>query len=138
MAILTTIVLVTAGVTLVGGGLNWLLTRDDVEKQQIQAKINELQTAIGSLNATISIFNSLKSNANESIDYLNSGMNDFTNGGHVMDGTPLAKPEFDDCLQKMTEAVNQVDSVLVDLNDTLAATNKELAAAKSKLAELSK
>ena len=53
----------------------------------------------------ISVFEGLNKKLEKSKEYFNAGMNDFKKGGHVYQGEPLAKKEFNDSINKIDASI---------------------------------
>lgn len=90
--------------------------KNTIQKNEETIKLNQ---------KIISDFNSLKTKLNNSKDYLNEGKKNFTEGGHVLDGVPLANSEFLDCLNKINTTITSIDAFISDLNSTITNLEKE-------------
>ena len=64
---------------------------------------------------------------------LNSGMNDFTNGGHVYEGEPLANSEFNGCINKIDSAISNIDNIITRYNNDKSALIQEKNGLQAKL-----
>lgn len=132
MAIMTTIAII-AGVTLVvGGGITagvYYATEDD----RIRARIAEINNEISNCDTIINHFDSLKTKLTNGKTYLDSAKTDFTNGGHVLNGVPLANPEFTSCIEKIDAALSDISNIITRYKNDKSALKKEKRELEAKL-----
>ena len=119
MAVMTTIGII-AGITVVVCGLVAGGTYYATEEERAQANINKINNSIANCNTIIDRFNEIKIKLNSAKDYLNAGNTDFINGGLILPGATYAEEEFDDCLNKINTAVNNIDSIISDYNSKIS------------------
>ena len=136
MAVLTTCILVGLGATALIGTTAYFCNKDKVEKEKLQARLNEIKNQIYANNVVIEKYTTIKSKVKNAIEYLNNGKNDFTSGGHVLDGTPLASTEFKNTINKLEQAINSIDVIIRELNDNINSLNAEKRQINARLAEL--
>lgn len=132
MAILTTIAIITGITVAVGTGITvgaYFATEDD----RIRAEIAELEQKRDNCDTIITSFNGLKTKLNEGKSYLTDAKNDFTNGGHVLDGVPLANEEFTACNNKINGAITNINTIISDLTETKKAAQKKINELRAKL-----
>lgn len=138
MAILTTAVIVGTAAIAVIGGLTHLFTGDAREKKEIKNRLEEIEAALSGFGQTLEKYSVVKDNLSNAIEYLTDGKNDFTDGGHVQDGKPLADELFSDSLHKLYSAFGSVENLVRDLNDTIADLKRQKRELEARLAELNK
>lgn len=138
MAIISgTAILIGIGVvTLVGGIASWL-TGDAVEEEKLKARIAEIDEALKTSRVIIEKYITVKDNLHKAVEYLKEGKKDFANGGHVLDGVPLANAEFEVSINKTSASVVNVENLIKDLQDNINALEKERKECEAKLAEIS-
>lgn len=124
MGVLTTIGLIVLGGVVVTSAITagcYFATEDDRAKAQIQ----ENEANINAYNQVIQEFNGLKTKLNNAKSYLNDAKSDFQNGGHVLDGVPLANSEFTACLNKISNSITYIDGFISNLNSAISELRTE-------------
>ena len=116
---------IIAGTTLVVGGGIVAGSYYATEEERRKARIEEIKEEIKNCDVIISNFSNLKKKLQESKSYLNESKKDFTNGGHVLDGVPLANSEFNSCISKIESAINNANSIIKRYNNEKSDLNKE-------------
>ena len=132
MAVLTTLAII-AGVTLVVGGAATAGVYYATEDDRARARIAEIEQEIKNCNTIINNFNNLKTKLQNSKSYLNDSKTDFTNGGHVLDGVPLANSEFNSCINKIDNAINNINNIINRYNNDKSELTKEKRQLQAKL-----
>ena len=132
MAVMTTLAII-AGVTLLIGGAATAGAYYATEDDRARARIKEIEQEIKNCNTIIDSFNNLKSKLQNGKYYLNESKTDFTNGGHVLDGVPLANSEFNSCIDKLNNAINNVNNIIKRYNDDKNELKKEKRELQAKL-----
>jgi len=126
-------VFIIAGAALViGGGAvagAWFATEDD----RARARIKEIDQEIKNCNTIINSFNNLKTKLKNGKSYLNDSKTDFTNGGHVLDGVPLANSEFNSCISKIDSAITNINNIIKRYNNEKSELNSEKRKLEAKL-----
>lgn len=136
MGVLTTCILVGLGATALIGTGAYLWNKDDVEAERLNKRLTEISNEINANNTVIERYNTIKGKIKNAIDYLENGRTDFTNGGHVLDNTPLANTEFSNTKNKLNQAINNINNINKELNNNIEALKKERRQINAKLAEL--
>lgn len=111
MAVFTTIAIIAGCTLLVGGAATagaWFATEDD----RARARIAEIDQEIKNCDTIINSFSDLKDKLQDGKTYLSDSKDDFKNGGHVLNGEPLANKEFTDCLNKINNAISDIDKII--------------------------
>ena len=132
MGFITTATLIVLGATaLVGtGGAIWhACTEEDRAKE----KIKQLKAENKQLNSAKNYVSGIKTKLVNAKQYLTNAKNDFKNGGHVLDGVPLANSEFTSCISKLDGAIKNATNLINDFNDTIAQNNKIIKTEQAKL-----
>lgn len=111
MAILTTLAIIAGGTLLIGAtatGVAYYATEDD----RARARIAEIDADLSKCDTVINSFDEIKEKLCNSKNYLTEAKKDFTNGGWVLDGTPLANKEINDCTKKIDEAAANIVKII--------------------------
>ena len=132
MALLTTLAII-AGVTLVVGGTAVAASYYATEDERARARIAEIDNEISNCNTIISTFNNIKDKLNSSKEYLDAAKKDFTNGGWVQDGVPLANPEFKSCNDDINSAITSINNIISYYNNAISELRKERRECEAKL-----
>ncbi|MBR6690239.1 MAG: hypothetical protein IKL65_02795 [Bacilli bacterium] len=129
---LTVIGLSILGATVLGGGgtaLYYYATEDD----RARARIAEIDQEISEYTTIINSFNDLKNKLQNAKNYLSDSKTDFTNGGHVSDGVPLANTEFDSCIGKIDSAIADINNIYNYYDNRISELEKERKQQEAKL-----
>lgn len=132
MALLTTLAII-AGVTLVVGGGAVAVGYYATEEERARARIAEINSEISNCNTIISAFDNIKTKLVKSKEYLSDAKKDFTNGGWVQDGTPLANKEFKSCNSDIESAIGSIDNIINYYRNAISELNKEKRECEAKL-----
>lgn len=132
MALLTTLAII-AGVTLVVGGAAVAGTYYATEDERARARIAEINNEINNCNTIISAFDNIKTKLVKSKDYLSYAKTDFTNGGWVQDGIPLANKEFKSCNSDIDSAIESIDNIISYYRTAISELKKEKRECEAKL-----
>ena len=109
---------VTAGI--------YIGTSDEREQNENIRKINEYRKNIEAQQKMIEDFTVLKNNLGDANMYLDYGKINFQDGGHVLNGVPLANLEFNSCLENINNAITGIDTFITDLNSSVTAMQSEV------------
>ena len=132
MAVLTTLAIIGGATLLIGGGAvaaSWFATEDD----RARARIAEIDQEIANCDTIIENFDYLKTKLSNGKSYLNSSKTDFKNGGHVLDGVPLANSEFKACITDINNAITSIDNIINRYTNEKAELNEERRQLQAKL-----
>ena len=132
MAVLTTIAIIAGATLLVGGGIaagTYFATEDD----RARARIAQIDQEIKNCDTIINNFSGLKAKLQDGKNYLNDSKNNFTNGGHVYEGEPLANSEFNGCINKIDSAISNIDNIITRYNNDKSALIQEKNGLQAKL-----
>ena len=131
MGVLTgTLIVLGIGAAIgIGGGIWHACTEDDRARERIA----QLQKENEYLRSVKEYVSNLKTKLTSANDYLKDGRDDFKNGGHVLDGVPLADQKFSDCITKMSGAIKNAQELIDDFNATISYNNSEIRKEQAKL-----
>lgn len=104
---------------------------DSAQKEEAQEQIERINLNIGKIQNLKPQYENLKSALNSGKVYLENAQNNFKNGGHVLDGIPLANSEFESCKTKINDSVNQINTIIQSLDEAI----KDLEAERAKWQE---
>ena len=113
----------------IGGGIWYASTEDDRARERIK----QLEAENESLNFAVDYVSNINNKLNSAKDYLNQAKKDFQNGGHVLDGVPLADTEFTSCINKINGAITNATNLINDFNATIEQNKKEISKEQEKL-----
>lgn len=132
MAILTTLAII-AGVTLVVGGTAVAASYYATEEERARARIAEIDKELANCNTIISAFQTIKEKLLSGRNYLDAAKQDFTNGGWVQDGIPLANPKFNSCDEEINSAIGSIDNIINYYNNAIYELRQERRSCVAKL-----
>lgn len=121
MAAVTATLIVLGCLALVGasGAVWYSATADDREAADNKQLAEQLRIENNQLAQLVAMYENLQKQIINAIDYLGKSKAKFAEGGHVYEGEPLAKAEFDDCEKKMKEASIRVSGVISTINNKI-------------------
>lgn len=131
MAVMTTLAII-AGVTLIVGGVATATAYYATEQDRNEARIEEIKTEIKNCDTVISNFNDLKEKLIEGKTYLNNSKKNFADGGHSLDGVPLANDKFNDCIKKIEDATKNIDDIIAEYENNKSELKQEKASLEKK------
>lgn len=70
------------------------------------------------LKQSIQYIDNIKSEIEKAYKALNESKKEFANGGHTLNGVPLANSEFNNCIQKLENAKKNAKQIKTDLEET--------------------
>ena len=107
--------LIVLGATAVVGAIGYACTEDDRARERIK----QLKAENEQLNSAKNYVSGIKTKLSSAKEYLTNAKNDFKNGGHVLDGVPLANSEFTSCISKLDSAIRNATNLINDFNSTI-------------------
>ena len=125
--------MIIAGVALLVGGAITAGVYYATEDDRARARIAEIDQEIKNCDIIINNFNNLKTKLQNGKSYLNESKTDFKNGGHVLDGVPLANSEFNSCISKIDNAIININNIINCYNNDKSKLSKEKKELQAKL-----
>ena len=111
-------------VTLVGvSGAIW---SSCTESDRAQAEIDRLRSENLAINKALEDLYDVQSKLESAINYLTNSKNDFTSGGWVNNGIPLANNEFGYSMTKVNSALTNCTNLINGLTATVNANNTKI------------
>ena len=136
MAVITTTTLVVAGivagVTAIGTA-GTIVHHNSTEDSRLRAKISRLEQANSVLRTKKNEINNIIDDLTKAIEKLTSAESTFKNGGHVLDGKPIAHEKFTNNINKLKTAKSQATSVRSEIESEIAANSRAIRQARAKL-----
>lgn len=114
-------------------GVSGAIVSACTEDERARARIDELQAQNNAINAALKNLYSVQRKLQSAINYLTSSKTDFTNGGWVNNGIPLANNEFGFSMTKVNNALTNCNNLINDFNNTFDSNNAEITRLSAKL-----
>lgn len=127
---LTVGAIVVGGLVAIGTGVAVGVANSD---SNIKDKIADLKAENKTLNAYIEYFTNIKSNLSTGKQNLNDSKTAFTNGGHVLDGVPLANDKFNDCISIIDDTISGLNNIISKYKTQIENNKKEIKKLEAKL-----
>ena len=128
MAALTVTLCIIGGLALIGtsGAIWYSATEDDRQAERDKQRVEALKAENEQLAVALAYVKNLQTHISNAQSYLAKSKQDFTNGGHVYEGEPLAKTEFDNCEKNLSEAYTRAGNLITDLDATITRNTNEI------------
>lgn len=135
--------MVTAALCLLGaaallGICAYAATGDQGELNNINKDLQNLNASVKQATASLTHFDNILSKVNKSIEYLEEAQSDFKNGGWVNAGIPLANDEFNNCLEELRTASNNLIKVKNTQQKNINEWNKNIKEREARKKEVEK
>lgn len=125
MGVLLTGTLIVVG-SLFAIGTTGAIVHAATEDERNAAEKKRLETENEGLRSAKNYVESVKDKLKEARDKLSYARDDFKNGGHVLDGVPLANTNFQSCLDKLDNAMTYAERLVSDFDETIAANESSI------------
>jgi len=135
--------MVTAALCLLGaaallGICAYAATGDQGELNNINKDLQNLNASVKQATASLTHFDNILSKVNKSIEYLEDAQQNFKNGGCVYQNIPFANDEYNDCLEKLRTASNNLIKVKNTQQKNINEWNKNIKEREARKREVEK